>query len=333
MNAHASCDKIEDLTQSLASACAKLVENGTLFAGALYLPSAHANDHVFALTQDLRGPHKFRRSDKVWRRRLGPNQSAAAQAFNDRAPSITPSLMFPDQHQCMHLPIKGGLLQFAFANQSTLSNTQKLSLIKNAPQIAPIEREITKITRAAKGNLDDYFNVVAAYQPNAIAILCDMSGFKSHAQKLGYRRTQIAAREFCHTLLPTLADQYNIDIVRFTGDGAWMIAPFNMTSPQSKNTAARNAINFSKTLQETFPIFMGRQDPAMKNIPLRITFDEGEVGLQNTQLSLNDPNDISGQIFTHIQELDSQASRKTSTLQIGADLQTYIQQQNNLPKI
>ena len=132
MNAHVSCDKIDDLTQSLASECAKLVAGGTLFAGALYLSSSHANNHIFALTQDLSGPHKFRRSDKVWRRRLGTSQSAAAQAFNDRAPSITPSLMFPDQHQCLHIPIKGGLLQFAFTNQSNPSNAHKLSLLKNA---------------------------------------------------------------------------------------------------------------------------------------------------------------------------------------------------------
>ncbi len=316
---------LEHAVTSLVGECQEQVGDARCVAGALYAPSSKKDDSVFALIQGTDGDKAFQRTDRVWRRRLSPQNSIAAEAWADRRTSIEPSRMFPDDHICAHIPVGQGMLQIAFEQQAPHPKQTDIAKLITSNAFAPLERILDDVITRSADNIDTEFNVRAPYTPNGIVVYCDISGFKEISRRFGYARAQSTATAFCHEFLSGLSAKHDAKIIRFAGDGGWMATYFDPNDPASKQKATHNAMALAQDIKTSFSSFVRGQDHAFSDAKIRVIAEEGELFEYNPGRRSSEIIDISGPVFTYITEKDQTTPRNRDVITIGDELKQRLQ--------
>lgn len=278
-NIVAHITRIEKNLQSLSQQIPQKIPE--FIASALYLASSHDQDSVFALAHAGGDQDHIARADKhVWHRRLRPEDSIAAAAFQSHKPSLFKSRMFPDEHLCGHFPIHAasgakGILQLVFQAHASIDlNGSVLRDIKDRT-LSRIEKPLSKLI-AQNNNLDEDLNVRAPYAPDAVIMFFDISSFTDASLSAAYR-AQDFADKFCKDFILDTARPYNAQLLRMEGDGVWLALPFSPQSIHEKQRAAKNAVALTHQIATQYKKFAAQTDPQFAQTHIKALAEMGEI--------------------------------------------------------
>lgn len=294
---------------------------GSYVSMAVYAPSTHDPDAVFALFHTSQTPVDARRADQyIYRRLLDPAHSIAAEAHTHGAALADKSRMFPDEHFCMHWPIgqgrEQGVLQLVFNKSAQRPSVNDVAdfIRKSTPLNLLGQRYSGLVTQAT--DLDKAFNARAAYTPNGIVLACDISGHTHISSALGQFRAQDFINEFCTQFITDIAEKYDAEILRFEGDGVWMLFPID--AQRSFADAELRAQAAAADITQGFMPFVKETEPGFEQAHIRVARELGEVAIYT-----NDDHDSklgTGPIFTYTSEALKQADRTNDVILIGPNL-------------
>lgn len=314
--------RIETLENNLAALSGRLAQSMPGFiAAALYISSSEDPKSVFALAHYGGDENHIRRADReVWRRRLSPDESIAAELYDSVTPTSALSRMFPDEHICEHMPLTGengqtGLLQTVFRKHKSPQDTGRL-LTLDKSIIDKTSKSLNILLSG--GALDDKaLNVRPPYKPDTIVIYCDISGFVKSADMAHYR-AQDFADKFCTSFVGNTAKRYKADILRYEGDGLWLALPFDADQPASTARAARQAAAMAQDMTQNYERFVRRTDRKFSNTNIKIMMELAE--LRTMTIPHSGTTDISGPSFTDITNNLSHARRDQNHVMVGPEL-------------
>ena len=295
---------------------------GAYVSMAAYAPSSSDPGSVFALFHTSEGPADARRADQyIYRRRLDASQSIAAAAAATGGIVTGDSYMFPDEHSCINLPLgngpQKGVLQIVYnkagrgvphpgALASAASATHRNGQL--------LDTAYDDLIRGV-ADLDGEFNVRAAYAPNGIIVACDISGFSDISAQIGQYRAQDFVDGFCTEFVTGIADKYGADILRFEGDGAWLIFPIDAT--HSAEQARKSAFLAMKEMSDRFAPFAHSNEPGFGAAKIKIAAELGDAivkeSIPATKLG-------TGPVFTYVANALETADRQHNAILIGPEL-------------
>lgn len=313
-------------------------------ASALYVASMDVKNTVFALTHASGGAEHFQRTDKyVHLRRFSPEQSIAAEAFQDSVASISKSRMFPQEHLCVNIPItpKGqhgnlyskGLLQVVFDAKADVPHNKLKSHIEQQSMFKALPGVMKPLLDNVDTERDSFFRVRNPYDANAVVMFFDISGFTQHSKDLGYYRAQDFADKFCQDFMKSISEEYGAHLLRYEGDGLWLEMPIDdFASPAARKQIIEQAINMAEHVGIEFPDFAKDQDYGFEGAKVKAVLELGEVRDyywdRNNNLS-EKPNDRSGPVFSNIRHAAKNLSdRNEHDILIGPELIAILRDDN-----
>ncbi len=325
--------KIERNLQQLSRSISKEVPD--YIAAALYLGSSDQKDNVFALVHaGGDDAHQARADKRIWRRLLSPNMSAAAESFTAQKPTITKSLMFPDEHLCSHTPFQGangtsGVLQTIFHTRAHLDRSSEALNRINGAALKRVSASLNSLL-SMSSDLDRDLNVRAPYAPDAVVMFCDISGF-SHAGANAHYRAQDFADKFCKDFILESAPRFKAELLRMEGDGVWLSFPFDPTNALDKKNAARNAADMAHYVTNNYGQFTKATDQKFQGTHIKVIAEIGELR------KISWAADCSGPVFIQITKNLPHAERHKNSIMIGPELsqempETYMIAKNMGPE-
>lgn len=258
--------------------------------------------------------HRQRADTQILYRRLTPKFSLASLSYAEDRELFDSSIMFPDEHKCLCLPLDvsnsgRALLQIVF--------DQKLKDSVDSKDIHNI------IDGRIKGSLIRHWSSLSGYEDavyssgfpadEGIIINLDLSNYRELSKILGARETEVFISSFFTQALPELIELYGLDPLRLEGDGLRLTMPLN-----DKDCDIENLNNALKDIVEKFDRFCVVYKRGFEHSKLKIVCEVGETTLKKMKkLDGSLLIDQSGPVDAEIKSLMHSASRTKHDILYG----------------
>ncbi len=272
-----------------------------------------ASDAVFAVS-NLASNRAFV-ADRVDRRLLTPDQSIASAVMESgKAGAIinAGSIMCPE-HSCLHFvsPDKKALLQIArSADMARTPLRQEDFILMNAQaSLAGYD----KVADFFGPEIKQAFQARAAYKPNRIIMLCDVSGYTDMVNNIGCRAADRFMNQFYNETVLDLCSSHHASILRAPeGDDCWL--GFDCSDGKDlKSVLNKCALPMANDLIEGYRDI--KQRSGQPDYPLRISVAFGEVSSNVVGTHIK----YQGSVFITARQLNENAPRGNDCIAIDPE--------------
>lgn len=292
-------------------------QGGAPYLGcALYLPERGLLQRGFSVVHyNVDQPTQHRSDAYIDRRLLTPDDSVGVGAlFGGDDLSVSASLMFPNLHQCVHIPLENaeghrvGLLQVIFDSATSPDESDLLRWARErrqAPQIKGLVQPAQNLFTLTKGDQGNMLALKPPYNPDRIIFFVDITGSTAMAMDNGAYHTNDFLKGFCLDYVRPLAQACGADLCRTEGDGVWLSLP--ATALEQAEKLARELIDgYEGYISQTiFPFAHGSF--------LKIAMEVGELdSLYWLEKDHPSPVDRSGPVFTGMKQVFTDMAHRQS---------------------